>query len=146
MKVILNKDVKDLGKKGELVNVSDGYAKNFLIPRKIAVIADATAMNELKNREMSKAHHLAVEKANAEAAAATLEGKSIKISAKAGANGRLFGSVTSKEIAEQIKAQYGIEMDKTKIIIDDIRNFGTYECTVKVYTGISAKVFIVVGE
>lgn len=146
MKVILNKDVKDLGKKGELVNVSDGYAKNFLIPRKIAVIADATAMNELKNREMSKAHHLAVEKANAEAAAATLEGKSVRVTAKAGANGRLFGSVTSKEIAEQIKAQYGVEVDKKKVMVDDIRNFGTFECTVKIYTGISAKVFVVVGE
>lgn len=146
MKVILNKDVKDLGKKGELVNVSDGYAKNFLIPRKIAVIADATAMNELKNREMSKAHHLAVERANAEAAAATLEGKSVRVTAKAGANGRLFGSVTSKEIAEQIKAQYGVEVDKKKVMVDDIRNFGTFECTVKIYTGISAKVFVVVGE
>lgn len=146
MKVILNKDVKDLGKKGELVNVSDGYAKNFLIPRKIAVIADATAMNELKNREMSKAHHLAVEKANAEAAANTLEGKSIKVSAKAGANGRLFGSVTSKEIAEQIKNQYNIEIDKKKIVIDDIRSFGTFDGTVKIYTGISAKIFVVVGE
>lgn len=146
MKVILNKDVKDLGKKGELVNVSDGYAKNFLIPRKIAVIADATAMNELKNREMSKAHHLAVEKANAEASANTLEGKSIKVSAKAGANGRLFGSVTSKEIAEQIKNQYNIEIDKKKIVIDDIRSFGTFEGTVKIYTGISAKIFVVVGE
>lgn len=146
MKVILNADVKDLGKKGELVNVSDGYAKNFLIPRKLAVVADATAMNELKNREMSKAHHLAVEKANAENAAKTLEGKSIRISAKAGANGRLFGSVTSKEIAEQIKKQFNIEIDKKKIVAEDIRSFGTFECTVKVYTGISAKVFIVVGE
>lgn len=146
MKVILNKDVKDLGKKGELVNVSDGYAKNFLIPRKIAVIADATAMNELKNREMSKAHHLAVEKANAEAAAKTLEGQSVKVVAKAGANGRLFGSVTSKEIAEQIKKQYNIEIDKKKIVIDDIRSFGTFEGTVKIYSGISAKIFVVVGE
>ncbi len=146
MKVILNQDVKDLGKKGELVNVSDGYAKNFLIPRKIAVVADATAMNELKNREMAKAHHLAVEKANAEAAAKTLEGKSIKICAKAGANGRLFGSVTSKEIAEQIKKSFDIDIDKKKIVVEDIRSFGTFECTVKVYTGISAKMFIVVGE
>ena len=146
MKVILLQDVKGHGKKGELCNVSDGYARNFLFPKKLAVEADNTAMNELKNREMSKAHHLAVEKANAEAAAATLEGKSVRVTAKAGANGRLFGSVTSKEIAEQIKAQYGIEIDKKKIIVDDIRNFGTYECTVKIYTGISAKVFIVVGE
>lgn len=146
MKLILNADVKDLGKKGELVNVSDGYAKNFLIPRKLAVVADANAMNELKNREASKAYHLAVEKAEAEKAAQFLEGKSVKVSAKAGANGRLFGSVTSKEIAEQIKKQFNIDVDKKKVIAEDIRSFGTYECTVKVYTGISAKMFIVVGE
>lgn len=146
MKVILNKDVKDLGKKGELVNVSDGYAKNFLIPRKIAVVADAAAMNELKNREAAKAHHLAVEKANAEATAKTLEGKSVKITAKAGANGRLFGSVSAKDVAEQLKASFDVDIDKKKIIVDDIRNFGTYECTIKIYTGISAKIFVVVGE
>lgn len=146
MKVILNQDVKDLGKKGELVNVSDGYAKNFLIPRKIAVIADNTAMNELKNREASKAHHLAVEKAEAQAAADKLNGKSVKVQAKAGANGRLFGSVTSKEIAEKIKEQYSVEIDKRKIVSEDIRNFGTYECTLKIYTGITAKIFVVVGE
>lgn len=146
MKVILNQDVKDLGKKGELVNVSDGYAKNFLIPRKVAVIADNTAMNELKNREASKAHHLAVEKAEAQAAADKLNGKSVKVQAKAGANGRLFGSVTSKEIAEKIKEQYNVEIDKRKIVSDDIRNFGSYECTLKIYTGITAKIFVVVGE
>lgn len=146
MKVILNQDVKDLGKKGELVNVSDGYAKNFLIPRKIAVIADATAMNELKNREMSKAHHLAVEKANAQEAAEKINGKTVKVTAKAGANGRLFGSVTSKEISEQIKNQFGVEIDKKKINVEDIRSFGTFECTIKIYTGISAKMFVAVGE
>lgn len=146
MKVILNQDVKDLGKKGELVNVSDGYAKNFLIPRKIAVVADNTAMNELKNREASKAHHLAVEKAEAQAAADKLNGKSVKVQAKAGANGRLFGSVTSKEIAEKIKEQYSVEIDKKKIVSEDIRNYGTYECTLKIYTGITAKIFVVVGE
>lgn len=146
MKVILNQDVKDLGKKGELVNVSDGYAKNFLIPRKIAVIADATAMNELKNREMSKAHHLAVEKANAQDAADKINGKTVKVTAKAGANGRLFGSVTSKEISEQIKNQFGVEIDKKKINVEDIRSFGTFECTIKIYTGISAKMFVAVGE
>ena len=146
MKVILNKDVKDLGKKGELVNVSDGYAKNFLIPRKIAVIADATAMNELKNREMSKAHHLAVEKANAEAAAATLEGKSVRVTAKAGANGRLFGSVTSKEIAECIKKEYSIDIDRRKITAPDIKAFGSYAASVKLYQGVTADFAVMVTE
>ena len=146
MKVILLQDVKGHGKKGELCNVSDGYARNFLLPKKLAVAAGNSAMNELKNREMSKAHHLAVEKANAEAAAKTLDGKTVKIKAKAGANGRLFGSVSTKEIAETIKATFGVEIDKKKIVVEDIRNFGTYECTIKIYTGISAKMFISVGE
>ena len=146
MKVILNQDVKSLGKKGELVNVSDGYAKNYLIPRKIAAVADAAAMNERKNREASKAYQLAKEKENAENAAKALDGKTIKISAKAGANGRLFGSVTSKEISEKIKADYDIDIDKKRIVTEDIRSFGTYECTLKIYTGVTATVYIMVGE
>ena len=146
MKVILNQDVKGLGKKGELVNASDGYAKNYLIPRKIASIADAAAMNELKNREASKAYQLATEKENAENAAKALNGKTIKISAKAGANGRLFGSVTSKEISEKIKELYDIDIDKKRIVTDDIRSFGTYECTMEIYTGVTATVYIMVGE
>ncbi|MBQ6117806.1 MAG: 50S ribosomal protein L9 [Clostridia bacterium] len=146
MKVILNQDVKGLGKKGELVNVSDGYAKNYLVPRKIASFADAAAMNELKNREASKAYQLAQEKAAAEKAAAELNGKTIRISAKAGANGRLFGSVTSKEIAEKIKEDYGIDIDKKRVVTEDIRSFGTYECTLKIYSGITALIYIMVGE
>jgi len=146
MKVILNQDVKDLGKKGELVNVSDGYGKNFLLPRKLAVIADNAAMNELKNREAAKAHHLAEEKAAAESCAKALSGKTVKVSAKAGANGKLFGSVTSKEIAESIKKEYNYDIDKKKISVDDIRSFGTFEFSVKVYTGISIKMFVCVGE
>ena len=146
MKVILKQDVKGLGKKGELVNVSDGYAKNYLVPRKIASFADAAAMNELKNREASKAYQLAQEKANAEKAAEVLNGKTIKVSAKAGANGRLFGSVTSKDISEKIKETYDIDIDKKRIEAEDIRNFGTYECTLKIYTGITATVYIMVGE
>ena len=146
MKVILNQDVKNLGKKGELVNVSDGYAKNYLVPRKIASFADAAAMNELKNREASKAYQLAQEKANAEKAAELLNGKTVKVSAKAGANGKLFGSVTSKEISEKIKELYDIDIDRKKIVSDDIRNYGTYECTLKIYSGISATLYVMVGE
>ena len=146
MKIILNQDIKDLGKKGQLVNVSDGYAKNYLIPRKLAVIADAGAMNQLKNREASAAHKLAVEKATAEENAAKLEGKTVKVSANAGANGRLFGSVTSKEIAEKVKEQFGVELEKKKYIVDDIRAFGVYPVTVKVYSGIQAQMFVLVGD
>ena len=146
MKIILNQDIKDLGKKGQLVNVSDGYAKNYLIPRKLAVIADAGAMNQLKNREASAAHKLAVEKATAEENAAKLEGKTVKVSANAGANGRLFGSVTAKEIAEKVKEQFGVELEKKKYIVDDIRAFGVYPVTVKVYSGIQAQMFVLVGD
>lgn len=146
MQVILNQDIKELGKKGELVNVSDGYAKNYLIPRKLAVTADATAMNELKNRESSKAHKLAVEKANAEAAAEKINGKTVNLTARAGTNGRLFGSVTTKDIAEKLKIDFGVAIDKKCLTVEDIRSCGTYECTVKVYTGIVAKIKVMVTE
>ena len=146
MQVILNQDIKELGKKGELVNVSDGYAKNYLIPRKFAVAADAWALNELKNRESSKAHRLAVEKANAEEAAAKINGKTVRITAKAGKNGRLFGSVTTKEIAEKLKTEFGVTIDKKCITSEDIRSCGTYGCTVKVYSGITAEISVTVTE
>lgn len=146
MKVILKQDVKDLGKKGELVNVSDGYGKNYLIPRKIAVLADAAAMNELKNREAAKQHHLEMEKAEAQKNADILRDKTVKVKANAGANGRLFGSVTSKEIADRIKEEYGIEIDKKRIQAEDIRAYGTYPFTVKVYTGIQIGMYVMVGE
>lgn len=146
MQVILNQDIKELGKKGELVNVSDGYAKNYLIPRKLAVTADATAMNELKNRESSKAHKLAVEKANAEAAAEKINGKTVNLTVRAGTNGRLFGSVTTKDIAEKLKSDFGVAIDKKCLTVEDIRSCGTYECTVKVYTGIVAKIKVMVTE
>ena len=147
MKVILLQDVKGSGKKGELVNVSDGYARNFLFPRKLAKEANAQALNELKNAEASKAHKLEVELAAAKEAAAKIDGKSVKLYATAGQGGRLFGSVTAKEIAEEIQKQFGVNVDKRKIEIDgDIKAFGTYHCTVKLYTGVSAKVYAVVGE
>ena len=143
MKVILLADVKGAGKKGELVNASDGYARNYLIPRKLAKEANAQAMNELKNAEASKQHRIEVEKANASEAAK----KTIKMTAKAGQGGRLFGSVTAKEITEELKKQYGVDVDKRKIELDgDIKAFGTYRCEVKLYTGISAKVYVVVTE
>lgn len=147
MKVVLLEDVKGSGKKGALINVSDGYARNFLFPRKLAKEANAQAMNELKNAEEAKAHKLQVEMEAAKAAAAKIDGKSVKFTAKAGQGGRIFGSITAKEIAEEIKKQFHVEIDKRKIDIDaDIKAFGTYSCEVKLYTGISAKIFAVVGE
>ncbi len=146
MDVILNADVKGLGKKGELVKTSDGYARNFLFPRNLAVEANAQTMTELKNREQSKQHKIDVATQQAKEAAENLEGKTIKLTAKAGKNGKLFGSVTSKEIAEKIKSQFAIDIDKRKVSVEDIKNFGTYTAEVKLYTGISAKVFVQVGE
>ena len=146
MKVILTQDVKSLGKKGEMVNVADGYARNFLFPRSLAVEANAQSMTELKNREQAAQHKIAVETQAARDGAALLEGKTVHISAKAGANGKLFGSVTAREVAEAVKKQYGVETDKRKISMDDIKAFGTYEAEIKLYAGISARIYVQVSE
>ena len=146
MKVVLLADVKGHGKKGELCNVSDGYARNFLFPKKLAIEADSTALNELKNREQAAAHHKQEEINAAKATAQKLEGKSVKIIAKAGSGGRLFGSVTSKEIASEIKKSLGIEIDRKKMTVADIKNFGEYTAEIKLYQGITAKVTVIVTE
>lgn len=147
MKVVLLSDIKGTGKKGELVNVSDGYARNFLFPRKLAKEADAQALTELRNAEQSRLHKIAVETAQAEENKKKLEGQILNMTAKAGQGGRLFGSVTSKEIANEIKQRYGLDVDKRKIVLDsDIKAFGTYNCEVKLYTGISANIKVMVTE
>lgn len=146
MKVILNADVKGLGKKGELVNASDGYARNFLFPKNLAVEANSTAMNELKNRESSKAHHIAEEKAAATESANKINGKEIVIHAKAGSNGKLFGAITSKEVAAEINTAFGVSVDKKKITVADIKSYGEFSAEVKLYNGITAKVTVKVTE
>ena len=146
MKVVLKQDVKGLGKKGELVNASDGYARNFLFPKNLAVEANAQNMTELKNREQAAKYKIDTETAEAKRNAERISGKTITITAKAGANGKLFGSVTAKEIAEKIEKEFGIKTDKRKITVDDIKQFGTYEFEIKLYTGVSAKLFVRVGE
>ncbi len=146
MKVILQQDVKSLGKKGELVTTSDGYARNYLFPRNLAIEANSQAMTELKNREDSKKHKIAVETENAKQAAAQISGKSVKIKAKAGQGGRLFGSVTAKEIAEHIRKDMGIDIDKRKITVSDIKAFGSYPATVKLYQGVTADFTVMVTE
>jgi len=146
MKVVLLADVKGHGKKGELCNVSDGYARNFLFPKKLAVEANASAMNELKNREESKAHHIAEEKKAAEETAAKLDGKQVVITAKAGASGKLFGAVTAKEIAAEIKKQFNIDIDRRKMLVADIKQFGEYTAEIKLYNGIVAKIQVAVKE
>lgn len=146
MKVVLLQDVKGQGKKGELCNVSDGYARNFLFPKKLAVEADNAALNELKNREEAAAHHKKEEIAAAQSIADTLNGKEIVVKAKAGSNGKLFGSVTSKEIAAEIKNKLGIEIDRKKMSVADIKNFGEYTAEIKLYQGIAAKITVKVTE
>lgn len=146
MKVILKQDVKSLGKKGELVNASDGYARNFLIPKGFAMEANATAMNDFNNKESAKKYHKAEEIKAAKADAEKLEGKTFRLTAKAGANGKLFGSVTSKDISAKIKQDLSLDIDKRKIAVEDIKQFGTYEAEIKVYQGISAKIYVQVTE
>lgn len=139
MKVILLADVKGQGKKGELCNVSDGYARNFLFPKNLAIEATSAAMSELKSREQAKEHHIKEEKAAATEQAKKIEGVKLTLTAKSGANGKLFGSVTSKEIAVELKNKTGIEVDRKKLTVNDIKNYGEYSAEVKLYNGITAK-------
>ena len=146
MKVVLTADVKGHGKKGELVNVSDGYARNFLFPKKLAIEANNTAMSELKSREEAKAHHIAVEKSQAQGVCDKLNNATITIHAKAGASGKLFGAITTKEVAAEIEKVYGIKLDRRKINMKDIKSYGEYSADVKLYTGISANLSIKIEE
>lgn len=146
MKVILKADVKSLGKKGDLVNTSDGYARNFLFPKGLAIEANAQAMNEFNNKETAKKFHKAEEIKAANELKDRIEGKTFKVVAKAGANGKLFGSVTAKDVSAAIKQEMGENIDKRKISMQDIKAFGTTQIEVKVYQGITAKVFVQVVE
>lgn len=145
MKVILTQDVKGTGKKGQLVNVADGYARNFLLAKNMAIEATPAAMNELKNREAAEKRRAEEDLKSAKEAAAALEGKTVHIKAKAGTGGRLFGSVTTAEIAEAIKLGYGEELDRRKIAIDaDIKQCGQYSATLSLGSGIKATMALVV--
>ena len=146
MKVILKADVKSLGKKGELVNTSDGYARNFLFPKGLAVEANASAMNDFNNKEKAKAYHKAEEVKAANEVKAKLDGKTVKLTAKAGANGKLFGSVTSKDVAAKLKAEFNEDIDKRKISMPDVKAFGTVQAEVKICQGVIAKIFVQVTE
>ena len=146
MKVLLLQDVKGQGKKDQIVDVSDGYARNFLFPKKLAVVADNKAMNEVKNKEASKQYKIETEKAAANAIAAKLAEVVVKISVNAGADGRLYGSITSKDIAEALAKQHGVTVDKRKIVMPDpIKAYGTYNFDVRLYPEIVGKVKVTVG-
>jgi large subunit ribosomal protein L9 len=146
MQIILKEDIQNLGEVGDIVTVKDGYARNFLFPKKLAIEADNAALNELKNREEAAAHHKQEEIKAAKELAAKLEGKTVTIKAKAGNNGKLFGSVTSKEIAAEIKNSIGVEIDRKKMSVADIKNFGEYTAEIKLYVGITAKITVKVTE
>ncbi len=147
MKVILQQDVRGQGKKGQMVEVAEGYARNFLLPRKLAVPATADAMNTMKLQEKARKAEEARQKAEAEAVAEKLKGAVVKLTAKAGANGKLFGAITSKEISAGLSSQHGIELAKQKIVIDEpIKAFGTYELKAKLGFEISGTVYVVVAE
>lgn len=147
MKVILLEDVKGSGKKGELINASDGYARNYLLPKKLAMEATPQALNELKQKEAAKERRLALEKQAALDAAAAVRGKTVRITSAAGQNGKLFGSVTAAEVAEELKKQYGIEVDRRKITLEsEIKAFGTYNAEVKFGYGVTAALYVLVAE
>ena len=132
MKVILTQDVKSQGKKGQLVEVSDGYARNFLLPKKLAVIATAENLNTMKQQEKARKAQEAAEKAEAEATAKKLKDMTVKIATKAGEGGRLFGAVTAKEVSEALSAQYGVNIAKTKLVLDEpIKACGGYQIKAK---------------
>ena len=147
MKVILLTDVKGQGKKNEIIEVSDGYGKNFLLPRKLAKLADAQSVNDVKTQEAGRLYRIEQEKKEAREIAGRLETLLVKVKASGGADGRLYGSVTAKEISAKLQADYGIEIDKRKIVIPEpIKAFGKYEFEVKLYPEITGRVNVLVCE
>ncbi len=145
MKVVLLQDVKGKGKKDEIVNVSDGYARNYLFPRNLAAEADAKVLNDIKNKEAAKARRIELEKQAARETAEKLQSLLVKITIQSGADGKLYGSVGTKDIAEALQAQHGIEIDKRKIVLDSaIKAYGTYTVDVKLYPEIAGKLNVLV--
>jgi large subunit ribosomal protein L9 len=146
MKVILQQDVRGQGKKGQLVEVSDGYARNFLFPRKLAVAATTDNVNTMKLQDQARKEREAKEKAEAEALVKKLKDCPVKLTAKAGAGGKLFGSVTTKEVAAALKEQYGFQVDSKKLSCDPIKSFGTFQVKCKLGYEVSGTVTVIVEE
>ncbi len=139
MKVILLKDIKGTGKKDQIIEASDGFARNFLIPKGLAREASAANLNAIENAKAAKKHREDIERAEAQAKARQLAGKVIKISARGAEGGRLYGSVTSQEIAAALETQYGVKVEKRRIEVANIRNAGDYTVSVWLYAGITAE-------
>ncbi len=147
MKVILQQDVKGQGKKGQMIDVAEGYARNFLLPRKLAILATADAMNTMKLQEKAKKAEEARQKAEAEAIAEKLKSAQVKVTARAGANGKLFGAVTSKEVSDALMAQHNIELAKQKIVLDEpIKSFGGYQLKAKLGHEVTGTIQLLVVE
>ena len=147
MKVILQKDVKGQGKKGEMIEVSEGYGRNFLLPRKLAVPATADAINTMNLKEKARKAEEARLKAEAQEIAGKLQNCPVKLSTKAGNGGKLFGAVTNKEISEGLASQYQLDVPKQKIVLDEpIKAFGTYEVKAKLGYEVSARFSVSVSE
>ena len=146
MKVILKADVKGQGKKGELIEVSEGYGRNFLLPRGLAEAATADNLNTFRQKEEATARRIALEKANAQETAAKLKDIRVKITAKGGTGGRLFGAVTAKEISDALKAQTGLDIPKNKIVMEQIKSFGGFVLKAKLYPEIVGEIHVDVVE
>ena len=147
MKVILQQDVKGQGKKGQMIEVAEGYARNFLLPRKLAVPATADAMNTMRLQEKAKRAEEARLRAEAVETAEKLKNAPVKIAARAGANGKLFGAVTSKEVSDALQAQHGIELGKQKIVMEEpIKAYGSYQLKAKLGFEVSGTVYVMVVE
>ena len=147
MKVILQQDVKGQGKKGQLIEVAEGYARNFLLPRKLAVPATADAMNTMRLQEKAKRAEEARQRSEALEIVEKLKNSPVKVAARAGANGKLFGAVTSKEVSDALQAQYGIDLGKQKIVMDEpIKAYGSYQLKAKLGFEISGTVYVMVVE
>ena len=147
MKVILQQDVKGQGKKGQMVEVSEGYARNFLLPRKLAIAATTDAINTMNLKEKARKAEEARQKAEAEATAEKLKECMVKLTAKAGSGGRLFGAVTTKEISDGLKAQFGLDIPKQKLVLEDpIKSFGSYQVKAKLGFEVSGTVYVSVYE
>lgn len=146
MKVILNQDIKGKGKKGQLVEVSDGYARNFLLPKGLAKEATNTNLNIMNTKNDAEAYHQQVALDEAKAQKEKMEQVEVMLSAKAGENGKLFGSITSKDVSEALTAQHHIKIDKKKFVMNDIKSLGTTTVDVKVHQGVTAKLKVTVKE
>ncbi|MCR1953067.1 MULTISPECIES: 50S ribosomal protein L9 [unclassified Clostridium] len=144
MKVILLQDVKKVGKKGDIVDISDGYARNFLFPRKLAEEANNNNMHILNAKKENERKKKLAEIEAAQKLASELKGKEIKIEAKSGNGGRLFGAITSKDVAELINKQFKLSVDKKKIVMDTIKVAGSYDIEIKLYPEVSTKMKVII--